>query len=106
MHFDPSMSAGDFVEAVEGGCHLSIVAAPGAARTAIEGEDEWRRVLRIRVAAQAERGKANEELVRFLSEALSLSVGEVGVVRGSRSRRKVVFVPLAPETVIERLGMG
>jgi uncharacterized protein (TIGR00251 family) len=83
-----------------------IVASPGAAKTAFDGEDKWRRAVRIRIAAQAERGRANEELIRFLSETLSLSAGEIEVVHGNRSRRKVVFVPLAPETVMERLGMG
>lgn len=105
MHFDQSMSAKDFVKAVSGGCHLRIVAVPGAAKTAIEGEDQWRRALRIRIGAQAERGRANEELIRFLSEILSLSPGNIEIIRGSRSHRKAVFLPLAPESAIKRLGM-
>lgn len=99
------MPAGDFVKAASGGCFLSVIASPGAAETAIEGVDEWRNALRIRIRAEAERGKANEELVRFLSHALSLNQEDVRVVRGGRSHRKVVFIPIPREDAMRLLGV-
>lgn len=100
------MSAGVFVRAVEGGCHVVISAKPGAAMSEIEGEDTWRKALKVKIGAQPERGTANDELVRFLSEKLSVRGTEITIVRGSRSHRKVVFVPLTPEETIKRLGMS
>ncbi len=100
------MSAGAFLRAVEGGCNIVISATPGAARTEIEGEDTWRKALRVKIGTRPERGAANDELVRFLSDKLSVPSTEIVIVRGSRSHRKVVFVPLTPEEAIRRLGMS
>lgn len=95
-----------FAKATTGGCLLSIIGAPGAAGTAVEGVDEWRRALRIRIQAEAERGRANEDLLKFLSLTLSLDVADIRIVRGAKSHRKIVFVPLAPEEAARLLGVG
>ncbi|UCE91566.1 MAG: DUF167 domain-containing protein [Methanobacteriota archaeon] len=97
------MSAKGFIKAVAGGCHIVVIASPGAAKTAMEGVDPWRHALRIRVGAAAEHGRANDELIRFLSEALSLKTSDVDIVHGDRSRRKVVFVPVPAEDVARML---
>ena len=100
------MPAGDFAKAAAGGCLLSIMASPGAAETAIEGVDEWRSAIRIRIGADAQGGKANEELIRFLSHALSLSKTDVRIVRGGRSHKKIVFVAIPREDAMRLLGVS
>lgn len=97
------MPEADFVKSTAGGCLLCVIASPGAAETAIEGVDEWRNALRIRIGAEAEGGKANDELVRFLSHALSLSTADVRIIRGSKSHRKVVFIPISREDAMRLL---
>ena len=57
----------------------------------VEAEGEAR-VLRVRVQAPALEGRANAALVRFLSLALGLPSRDVAVVRGEKSRDKVVAV--------------
>ena len=103
--FGRDMSADEYVKAVAGGCHIAISATPGAASTEIEGVDQWRGELKIRIGARPEKNAANEELVRFLSDALSVNGRDIEIIKGRRSHRKVVFVSLTPQEAIERLGM-
>ena len=100
------MLAVDFAKAAAGGCLLSVIASPGASETTIEGVDEWRSALRIRIRAEAEGGKANEELIRFLSHALSLSKTDVRIVSGGRSHKKIVFVAIPREDAMRLLGVS
>ena len=46
----------------------------------------------IRVAAPPVKGKANQELIRFLSEILAISKTSFTIEKGMTSRRKVVMV--------------
>lgn len=66
--------------------HLHVV--PGAVRTELAGEHGDR--LKVRVAAPAAKGRANQELLRFLSAALGLPRSSLELVRGPTSRRKTV----------------
>jgi hypothetical protein len=59
---------------------------PGAQRSEFAGEADGR--LRIRLAAPAAEGRANDELVRFVAGALGVRRGDVEVAAGRRSRRK------------------
>jgi uncharacterized protein (TIGR00251 family) len=63
---------------------------PGASRDALLG---WQgEVLRLSVAAPAERGRANGAVVRLLSAALGLSRQRLRIVRGQTSRQKVIAI--------------
>ena len=48
--------------------------------------------LRVRLAAPAVEGRANDELIRFLAERLGVRRRDVRVAAGTRSRRKLVRV--------------
>jgi hypothetical protein len=63
---------------------------PGASRDALLG---WQGdVLRLSVAAPAQRGKANEAALRLLAAALSLPRERLSIVRGHTSRQKVIAI--------------
>lgn len=94
-----------FVEPRGDGCRIWIDASPGARETAVEGVNQWRRALQVRVGAPAQEGEANEELVRFLSERLGVPRRDVVIVRGGRSTTKLVEVPLPPDEARRRLGV-
>ncbi len=100
-----SMGRRGFVEPSGGGCRIWIDASPGAQETAVEGVNEWRKALQVRIGAQPREGEANEELVRFLSERLGVPRKDVVIVRGARSGTKLVEVPLSPEEAARRLGV-
>lgn len=81
---------------------LELKVVPGAARNEIVG---WLGGhLKLRVAAAAERGRANAQLTAFLAERLGLPKRAVRLVGGPASRVKVVeIVGLTREELLGRL---
>lgn len=63
---------------------------PGARRSEVIGVVDDR--LRVRLAAPAHEGRANDELVRLLARALGVRRDDVRVTAGGRSRRKLLSV--------------
>jgi uncharacterized protein len=81
---------------------ITITVSPGAARTELVGRhgDGWK----VRVAAPAEGGRANQALVQLLADALALPRDLVRIVSGHVGRRKLVEVAdLGAEEVGRRL---
>lgn len=72
------------------GIAVTVRVTPGARRSEVIAVDADR--LRIRLAAPPVDGKANHELSRFLGQLLGVRRSAVTVVRGERSRDKVVSV--------------
>jgi uncharacterized protein (TIGR00251 family) len=71
---------------------LEIKAVPGASKTEFAGVKDGR--LRIRLAAAPEDGKANAELLSFLSRALGCAKRDLQLISGEKSRLKVVALPV------------
>jgi len=99
------MPQADHVRASGDGSAITIDVSPGAARTEITGVNEWRHAIQVRVAAEPREGRANEELLAFLSERLGVPSGSIRIVKGERSGMKVVTAPLPPDEVRRRLGV-
>lgn len=91
-----------FLTLQKGGVSLAIKLQPRASSDEI-GEpvgDE----LRIRVTAPPVDSAANEALLRLLAEALDCPRGNVELIRGNTSRRKVVKVHgVTVEAVLAKL---
>jgi uncharacterized protein (TIGR00251 family) len=69
---------------------INLRVTPSASRDAVMG---WQGdVLRLRVAAPAQRGKANQAVLRLLATALGIERRRLRIVRGETSRQKVVSV--------------
>ena len=61
-------------------------------------------ILRVRIAAPPEKGKANRALIAFLGEVLKTGRGSLAIKRGHRSRNKTVSVAgLDKEEVLKRI---
>lgn len=61
-------------------------------------------VLHIRVSAPPVKGKANRELISFLSQALRVSKSSLTIVKGHTSRNKVIAIDgLSREDIIRQL---
>ena len=63
---------------------------PGARSSEVTGVADDR--LRVRLAARAIEGRANDELIRFLARELGVRRDDVTVVAGGRSRRKLLHL--------------
>ncbi len=75
----------------EGKVSFSLRVRPNARQTQIVSvmEDDS---VKIALAAPAEEGKANAELIRFLSEQFGVHASHVEILAGGSGRRKVVRI--------------
>jgi uncharacterized protein (TIGR00251 family) len=63
-------------------------------------------MLKVKVAAPAEKGKANQCLLRFLAKALGLRKNAVSIISGKTSPVKQVrIVGISAETLLEKLNL-
>ena len=69
---------------------LELHVQPGAARSEFAGEHGGR--LKLRLAAPANEGKANAELIEFLAAYFGVPKRNVRIAAGLKSRRKRVVV--------------
>lgn len=82
--------------------HLKIRVSPGARSDGIAGwlED----ILRVRVKAPPERGKANRAAIAVIASTLAIPASQVTLERGATSRDKVLRIEgLTGQQVMERL---
>ncbi len=78
------------VEEIDGGLVFAVKAVPGSSRTAICGLlDE---MVKIKVSAAPEKGKANKCLLDFLAKQLGVRKNAVKIVSGKGSPVKSVQV--------------
>jgi len=75
---------------VPGGARLQVKVTPGAAKTKLIGPHGD--CLKIAVAAPPEKGKANQELIRFLANVLNLPKRQMAVAAGETSHRKTIRI--------------
>jgi uncharacterized protein (TIGR00251 family) len=69
---------------------IAVRAQPGARRSEIVGIRDG--VLVARVSAPALQGRANQALCRLIARSLGVRRSQVSVVRGERSRDKLVRI--------------
>jgi uncharacterized protein (TIGR00251 family) len=81
---------------------LRLRVGPGATRAGVVGRhgDAWK----VRVAAPAEGGRANDAVVRLLAETLALPRAAVTIVSGHAARDKIVELEgVDPDQIDRRL---
>ena len=69
---------------------LLLKVTPNASRNEITGVNGG--VLQVKIAAPPERGRANKELIAFLSRELGVKRSAVAIIRGENSRHKAITV--------------
>lgn len=74
--------------------YIRIKARPGANATAIKGimDTPDGETVKIDVAAPAEKGKANEELVKFLAICFSVAKTAVKIISGAGEKVKLIKI--------------
>jgi uncharacterized protein (TIGR00251 family) len=89
---------------VDDGILLSVEVKPGSKLSGIDGYDPWRKCIEIKVKAQAEKQKANKELIDILSSVLSLPSENIMIMRGATSRKKGIrIIGITKKEVINEL---
>lgn len=76
---------------------LNIIVIPNAKCSEVVGWMEG--ALKIRIAAPPIEGRANEALIRFLSNTFSLSPSEIHLEKGLNGKHKRISLPLSLEEI-------
>ena len=83
---------------------LRVRVHPSARRNEVTGFTDG--VLQVRVSAPPIKGKANRELIAFLSEILRVSKSSLRIIKGQTSRNKVIAIEgLSQEDITKRLNI-
>jgi uncharacterized protein len=84
----------------EASTRLRLRVSPGAGRAGIVGRqgDAWK----VRVTAPPEDGRANEAVLRLLSDVLSVPRRDLSIVSGHTARDKIVALDGVGPALIER----
>lgn len=83
---------------------VRVIARPNVSKSEIVGIHNG--ALKVRVAAPAIEGRANEELVAFLAKVLGVAKRQVTVAKGGAARIKKIEVSgLSLADVREKLGL-
>ena len=81
---------------------LRLTVTPNASRNEIVGFTDG--VLRVKIAAPPVKGKANRELIVFLSRALGVTRSSLTITKGLTSRNKVIAVEgLSRDDILKRI---
>ncbi|HYM17528.1 MAG TPA: DUF167 family protein [Micropepsaceae bacterium] len=86
---------------------LTVRLTPKGGRDAIEGwvqDAAGKRMLKARVAAPPEDGKANRALIELIADALDVAKSRVAIVSGEAARLKVVEIAGDADALAARAG--
>ncbi len=92
------------IEEVDGALVLTVKVVPGSSRTAIAGVLDG--MLKVKVAAPPEKGKANKALLDFLAGKLGVKKTTLSIIQGQTNPVKQVEVAgISPQLISEKLGL-
>ncbi len=74
------------------GVLMNIEVTQGTHSLGISGYNEWRKSIQIKLTEYAQRGKANEQLLRYLSEVFKKPIRDVQLVSGATKSKKIIFL--------------
>jgi uncharacterized protein (TIGR00251 family) len=92
----------EWIRETSKGVLIPVRAVPRASKNEIQGLHGD--ALKIRLQAPPIEGKANQALIRFLSEALDIPRSQLSIASGETGRNKAVLVTgITKEQLVERL---
>ena len=93
------------VREVDGGVVFTAKVVPGSSRTDIVGQFDG--MIKFKVSAVPEKGKANQSLIEFLAKRLGVRKRAVSIIAGLTNPVKHVQISgVSPETLIEELNLN
>jgi len=95
------MSSLDFRQ-VDGGIVLGVKVVPGSSRTELVGE--YNGMLKIKLSAAPEKGKANKCLIEYMAKLLSVRKTSISIISGATtSVKQLQILDVEPERVLNSL---
>lgn len=69
---------------------IAVKVQPNARKNEIAGFSND--ILRLKIAAPPDKGKANKELIEFLSDTLGLKKNDISILRGLTDHNKLIAI--------------
>ncbi|HJH31068.1 MAG TPA: YggU family protein [Methanosarcinaceae archaeon] len=87
------MAIEDAVKESKNGVIINLEVNPGSRSICIpSGYNDWRKRIEVKLTRNAQKGKANEQLIENLSDMFGLSTSDIEITSGAKSGKKSVIV--------------
>jgi uncharacterized protein len=80
---------------------ITVHVQPNAGRNAVVSLDDG--ILRVKIAAPPVEGKANQQLIIFLSKVLNLRKSDISIDKGTTGRNKLLTIVGIERDELEKL---
>lgn len=93
------------IQEINGGIVFDVKVVPGSSKTAIAGVLDG--MLKVKVAAPAQKGKANKCLVHFLAKKLNVKTNTISIISGQTSPvKRLRIADISPEDLVEKVSLN
>jgi uncharacterized protein (TIGR00251 family) len=87
------MSFEEAIKVLDSGVIIDIEVTPGSKSLSVpSGYNEWRRRIEVKLTKNAQKGKANEQLIESLAELLGISSSDILISSGATSSKKSLLI--------------
>ena len=87
------MSFEEAIKALDSGVMIDIEVTPGSRSLSVpSGYNEWRRRIEVKLTKNAQKGKANEQLIESLAELFGISSSDILISSGATSSKKSLLI--------------
>jgi uncharacterized protein len=87
------MSFEEAIRATKDGTVVDFEVSPGSRSAEVpSGYNPWRKRIEVKLKAQPEKGKANDELIKALSDIFKVPSTSIEITSGATNSRKSVLV--------------
>lgn len=87
------MNYDEALQETDDGFVLSLNVSPGSKKTVFPaGYNEWRKAVECRIKAPATEGKANNEIIKTVSDFFSIKKSDVSIISGATSSQKRIRI--------------
>ncbi len=82
----------DAIKPAHDGVILDLEISAGAKKTEVHGYNPWRKRIEVKLSERAQKGKANAELISFLSGLFNVNSRDVRIITGLTNSKKSVKI--------------
>ncbi|WP_292467191.1 DUF167 domain-containing protein [Methanolobus sp.] len=87
------MSFKDALKEVDAGVIIDIEVTPGSKSLCVpSGYNHWRKRIEVRLSQNAQKGKANEQLIGILADIFGLRSSAISIVSGMHNSKKSLLL--------------
>jgi uncharacterized protein (TIGR00251 family) len=87
------MSFEEAIKDLDSGIIVDIEVTPGSRSISVpSGYNEWRKRIEVKLTKNAQKGKANEQLVECLAELFGINSSDILICSGATSSKKSLMI--------------